>query len=83
MLNLRSFTVIGLIVLAGCQTGSVPPPPGGAPWKDVDDQGVPLAKGGAECKYQAKLGASSATGLAKEETVAYDLYTQCMRERGY
>jgi hypothetical protein len=72
-----------MVAMAGCHTTSFPPPQGGPPWKDADDQGVPLAKGGAECKYQAKISAAAATGMAKEETVASDFFDSCMRRRGY
>ena len=73
----------GALALAGCNTVGVYPSETGKPWKDVDDAGVPLQKGAAECKYQATAGAASATGIAKQADVAGDFYESCMRNRGY
>ncbi len=82
-MRLEIVAVFGLIVLAACHTGAVIPPQGGPPWKDADESGVELYKGAEECKYQAKKGAANATGIAKQEAVADDLYDSCMRARGY
>ena len=71
------------MLLAGCGAVGVFPSQTGRSWKDVDDAGVPLGKGGAECKYQAKLSSASATGIAQQAEVAGDLYEQCMTRRGY
>jgi hypothetical protein len=75
--------VVAALALAACATARVIPPQGGPAWKDTDANGVPLAKGGDECKYQAKISAASATGISKQEAVAEDFYDSCMRERGY
>lgn len=51
--------------------------------KPVDDAGVPLDRGKAECKAQAM---TEAKGLAKGDTVngiADDLYSDCLARRGY
>lgn len=51
--------------------------------KPVDDAGVPLERGKAECKVQAK---AQAQGLAKGDIVngiADDLYSDCLARRGY
>ncbi len=71
------------LILAGCGTVGVYPAQNGRPWKDVDDNGVPVQKGAAECKYEATTGAASATGIAKQADVAGDFYESCMRARGY
>jgi hypothetical protein len=71
------------LLLAGCNTVGVFPSQTGKPWKDVDDAGVPVQTGAAECKYQAKAESASATGIAKQADVAGDLYESCMRNRGY
>jgi hypothetical protein len=71
------------LLLAGCGAVGVYPSQTGRTWKDVDDAGVALGKGAAECKYQAKLSAAGATGIAQQAEVAGDLYEQCMTRRGY
>ncbi len=83
MNGLRLLVLAGALAAAGCASSRVVPPQGGKPWADVDSNGVPLVKGADECKYQAKAGAASSTGIAKQEAVADDLYDSCMRERGY
>jgi len=70
------------ISAAACSS-SVYPALSGRDWKNVDDAGIPLSKGAAECKYQAITSAKSATGLSKQGEVATDLYDSCMRQRGY
>jgi len=71
------------VALTACNTVGVFPSQTGKPWKDVDDNGVPVQKGAAECKYQATTGAAAATGIAKQADVAGDFYESCMRSRGY
>jgi hypothetical protein len=74
---------IAAMLLAGCSSAGVYPSETGRAWKDVDDNGVPLGKGAAECKYQAKMSAKASTGIAQQAEVAGDLYEQCMTRRGY
>jgi hypothetical protein len=59
------------------------PSQSGKDWKDVDENGVPLQTGAAQCKDQAKLNAKIATGVAQQAEVAGDFYEQCMKGRGY
>ena len=83
---MRQFTfaaLAGALLLAGCSTVGVFPSQTGKPWKDVDENGVPVGKGAAECKYQAKASAAQVTGVPQQAEVAGDLYEQCMRRRGY
>jgi hypothetical protein len=69
---------------AGCSsTSSVKPPQYAAEWKETDRQGVPVAKGAGECKYEAKIQATQAGGSAKSQSLIDDLYDTCMRQRGY
>jgi hypothetical protein len=82
-MRLKFVVIFGTVMLCACHTGAIIPPEGGPPWKDADDAGVPVYKGADECKYQAKKGAASATGISKQEAVADDLYDSCMRARGY
>jgi hypothetical protein len=83
MRQLKFAAVVAVIVLAGCNSVGVFPAQNGKPWNDVDENGVPLGKGGAECKYQAKASSAAVTGIAQQADVAGDLYEQCMRRRGY
>ena len=83
MTRVRLFILLGAVILAGCARDRVIPPQGGPAWKDVDNNGVPVVKGADECKYQAKIDAAAATGIAKQEAVAEDFFDSCMRQRGY
>ena len=83
MRRLRSMAIGAAILLAGCNGVGVFPSQTGRAWKDADDAGVPLGKGGAECKYQAKISSAASTGVSKQAEVAGDLYEQCMVRRGY
>jgi hypothetical protein len=69
--------------LVACSTTGVFPSQSGKPWKDADENGVPLQTGAAQCKDQAKLNAKIATGVAQQAEVAGDFYEQCMKDRGY
>ncbi len=77
------WTIGAALAVAGCNTAGIYPAQNGKPWKDVDDNGVPVRTGAAECKYQAMTGAAAATEIAKQAEVAGDLYESCMRARGY
>ena len=83
MIRLRILALVAPILLAACNTTGVFPSQSGKPWKDVDDNGVPVQTGAAQCKDQAKLNAKIATGVAQQAEVAGDLYEQCMVGRGY
>jgi len=83
MIRLRILALVAPILLAACHTTGVFPSQSGKPWKDVDDNGVPVQTGAAQCKDQAKLNARIATGVAQQAEVAGDLYEECMVGRGY
>jgi hypothetical protein len=83
MIRLRILALVAPILLAACNTTGVFPSQSGKPWKDVDDNGVPVQTGAGQCKEQAKLNAKIATGVAQQAEVAGDLYEQCMVSRGY
>ncbi len=83
MIRLRILVVAACVVVAGCNTVGIFPSQTGKPWKDADDNGVPLSKGAAECKYQAKAMSAQVTGVSQQAEVAGDLYEQCMHRRGY
>jgi hypothetical protein len=83
MIRLRILALAAPILLAACNTTGVFPSQTGKPWKDVDDNGVPVQTGAGQCKEQAKLNAKIATGVAQQAEVAGDLYEQCMVARGY
>ena len=83
MIRLRILMEAACIMVAGCNTVGIFPSETGKPWKDADDNGVPLSKGAAECKYQAKAMSAQVTGVPQDAAVAGDLYEQCMRRRGY
>jgi hypothetical protein len=83
MNRLRILALATPILLAACNTTGVFPSQSGKPWKDVDDNGVPLQTGAGQCKEQAKLNAKIATGVAQQGEVAGDFYEQCMKGRGY
>ena len=51
--------------------------------KPVDDNGVPLERGKAECKAQAKAEAQSVAKGTMDNGVADDLYSDCLARRGY
>jgi hypothetical protein len=82
MIRLRILALAAPILLAACHSG-VFPSQSGKPWKDVDDNGVPVQTGATQCKDQAKLNAKIATGVSQQAEVAGDLYEQCMIGRGY
>lgn len=70
-------TLLAVMALAGCGSGR------GPKLLDYDSAGVPLGRGKAECKAQAREQAAS---LAKGDVVngvADDLYADCLRRRGY
>ncbi len=73
----------GTLALTGCSSVGVFPAQNGKPWKDADENGVPVQQGAKECKYQAITGSAAATGISKQADVAGDLYESCMRSRGY
>jgi hypothetical protein len=83
MTRLRLIAWGAAVLLAGCGPVGVFPSQTGHDWKDVDSAGVPLGKGAAECKYQAKMSSAASTGIAQQADVAGDLYEQCMQRRGY
>jgi hypothetical protein len=83
MIRLRMLALAAPILLAACNTTGVFPSQSGKDWKDVDENGVPLQTGAAQCKDQAKLNAKIATGVAQQAEVAGDFYEQCMKGRGY
>ena len=57
MIRLRILALAAPILLAACNTTGVFPSQSGKPWKDVDDNGVPVQTGAGQCKEQAKLNA--------------------------
>ena len=83
MKRMRISAVAIALAVTACNTVGVFPSQSGRPLKDVDDAGVPVHTGAAECKYQAMTASASATGIAKQQDVAGDLYESCMRNRGY
>jgi hypothetical protein len=77
MRRYRPLILITALVAAGCNHER------GPKMLDVDNAGVPLDRGKAECKAQAKV---QAQGLAKGDIingVADDLYFDCLQRRGY
>jgi hypothetical protein len=82
-ISVRVLALAAPILLAACNTTGVFPSQTGKPWKDADNDGVPLQVGAGQCKEQAKLNAKIATGVAQQSEVAGDLYEQCMVARGY
>ena len=71
------FAAVTILLLAACSDSA------DSKMKPVDDAGVPLERGKAECKVQAK---AEAQGLAKGDIVngiADDLYNDCLARRGY
>jgi hypothetical protein len=83
MIRLRALAILLPMVLTACNTTGVFPSQSGRSWKDADNEGVPLQRGAAQCKEQAKLNAKIATGVAQQAEVAGDFYEQCMVGRGY
>ncbi len=84
MIPLRATAILlTALSLAACANGNVPRPEGGPPWADTDKNGITLSKGADECKYQAKLGAKSSTGVSNLPDVEADLFDNCMRRRGF
>ena len=83
MTGLRLALAAAVLMLTACNTAGIFPSQTGRPWKDVDDNGVPVGRGAPECKKQAILDAKMSTGVAQQAEVAGDLYEQCMRRRGY
>ena len=83
ILALAAPALAASVLLAACSTTGVFPSQSGKPWKDADENGVPLQTGAAQCKDQAKLNAKIATGVAQQAEVAGDFYEQCMKGRGY
>src|ERR1700722_11039786 len=49
------------VLLAACSTTGVFPSQSSKDWKDVDENGVPLQTGAAQCKDQAEMNAQMAT----------------------
>ena len=83
MRYLKFAALAAAFLLAGCNTVGVFPSQSGKPWNDVDNNGVSVGKGAAECKYQAKASSAQVTGVSQQAEVAGDLYEQCMHRRGY
>jgi hypothetical protein len=83
MIRLRLAALAAMLALSACASANVFPSQTGRSWNDVDSNGVPLSRGAAECKTQAKLDAKMVTGVSQQAEVAGDLYEQCMRRRGY
>jgi hypothetical protein len=83
ILALAAPVLAASVLLSACSTTGVFPSQSGKDWKDVDENGVPLQTGAAQCKDQAKLNAKIATGVAQQAEVAGDFYEQCMKSRGY
>lgn len=51
--------------------------------KPYDNAGVPLDRGKAECKVQAKAQAQAVAKGTIDNGVADDLYSDCLYRRGY
>jgi predicted small secreted protein len=82
ILALAAPALAASVLLAACNTTGVFPSQSGKDWKDVDENGVPLQTGAAQCKDQAKLNAKIATGVAQQAEVAGGFSDPCIQDRG-
>lgn len=66
-------------ILVGCNTDR------GPKMQDFDKNGVPLDRGKAECKAQARAQAADLAkgNLTANPGIADDLYSDCLQRRGY
>jgi hypothetical protein len=77
MKSRRILIVAAILVLSSCSDSA------DSKLKPVDDAGVPLERGKAECKAQAKAEAQSVGKGDIVNGVADDLYADCLARRGY